>query len=77
MEAERVIDSLKHVLKGSTLKDMYASQDRSRFAHQLLVQHVESEVRRRKPVLLPSNEQMIQGLRYTLEELADMEPAAV
>lgn len=73
-EVELAVDSLRNVLAGAALKDMYASEDRGAFVHQLLVPHIESVVRRRQPVLLPSGEQMVQGLRCTLEEIANMEP---
>jgi outer membrane lipoprotein SlyB len=69
-EAEQVIDALKADLTGGTLKDMFASDDRQAFAHNLLVPHVEAEVQQRQPVRLPSDTQLIQGLRSVLEELS-------
>lgn len=72
-EAERIIDALKADLTGSSLKDMFASSDRQMFAHNLLVAHIEHVVSTRKRINLPSADQMIQGLRSVLEEVADME----
>ncbi|WP_199825329.1 hypothetical protein [Gorillibacterium timonense] len=72
-EAERIIDALKEDLTGASLKDMFASSDRQTFAQNLLVPHIENEVRTRKRVNLPSTDQMIQGLRDVLEEIADQE----
>src|SRR5690606_1534651 len=70
-EAEHIVDALKENLTGAALKDMFASEDRYAFAHSLLIDHVENEVKKRQKVRLPSEEQMIQGLREVLEEIAD------
>lgn len=72
-EAESIVDALKADLTGSTLKDMFASSDRTAFARNLLISHIEKEVRERRPIRLPTDEQMVQGLRGVLEELADEE----
>jgi gas vesicle protein len=52
-EAENIIENLKSELSGGKLKDMYASQDRDKFAHDLLVKYMKREVRKRKRVTLP------------------------
>lgn len=72
-EAEAVVDSLKNELTGSTLKDMFASSDRKGFANQLLIKHIEKEVKKRKKIVMPSDEQMRKSLRIVLEEMADAE----
>lgn len=70
-EAEKVVDELKSDLTGGTLKDMFASSDRKKFAKNLLIRHVETEVSKRKKVAMPSQEDMQKGLRKVLEGLAD------
>lgn len=70
-EAENIIDSLKDELTGSILKDMYASSRRKQFARKLLINHVESEVSKRKKIVMPSLKEMQKGLRNVLEEMSD------
>lgn len=70
-EAENIIDKLKVDLTGSTLKDMFASSNRRKFARNLLINHVEKEVSKRKKITLPSQEEMQKGLKSVLEEISD------
>ena len=70
-EAENIVDSLKEELTGRTLKDMFASKEKEEFAKNLLTKHIESEVRNRKKILVPSEKEMQKSLRKVLEEMAD------
>lgn len=70
-EAENIIDSLKGGLSGGILKDMFASSDRKNFAKSLLIRHVESEVKKRKRIILPSEEEMLKSLQKVLEEIVE------
>jgi hypothetical protein len=70
-EAENIIDSLKDKLTGSTLKEMFASSDRKEFARNLLINQVESEVKKREKIFIPSQEEMGLALKNVLEEIAD------
>lgn len=70
-EAENIIDELKGELSGGTLKDMFASSDRKKFARNLLIGHVEKEVKNRKKIVMPSEAEMQISLRKVLEEMAD------
>lgn len=70
-EAENIIDNLKDDLTGSTLKDMFASSDRVKFARNLLIDYVENEVKKRKKIDIPSYTEMQNSLRKVLEEIAD------
>ncbi|MGX6444025.1 hypothetical protein ACWM35_12490 [Neobacillus sp. K501] len=70
-EAERIIDHLKNDLTGSTLKEMFASPDRIEFARNLLIKHVESEVSKRKKIIIPSQDEMGSALKSVLEEMSD------
>lgn len=72
-EAESIVDALKNELTGRTLKDMFASSNRKAFAKNLLVNHIENEVKNRKKIVIPSDEAMKNSLRNVLEEIADME----
>jgi hypothetical protein len=73
-EAENIIDNLKTDLTGTTLKDMFASSNRRDFARNLMIGHVENEVRNRKRIQMPSEVEMQSGLRVVLEEMADSVP---
>lgn len=70
-EAENVVNMLQKDLTGSTLKDMFASSDRKKYAKNLLIKYVEKEVGSRKKIILPTEEQMQESLRTVLEEMAD------
>ncbi len=70
-EAENIIDHLKDDLSGGTLKDMFASSDREKFARTMMMRHVEREVEKREKISLPSDVEMQRGLRSVLEEMAD------
>lgn len=72
-EAENIIDNLKGEITGSTLKDMFASSSRKEFARNLLINNVENEVKKRKKISMPSQEQMQKGLRDVLEGMSDDE----
>lgn len=66
-EANATIENLKQHIDGSTLKDMYQSNDRHIFAHNLLEESVLPVVNSRRRIKLPSNEELISGLRTFLE----------
>ena len=70
-EATRIVDALGNCLDGGTLKDMYASSSRTRFADNLLVGLVENETAKRPKVKLPSLDQMQNILREVLEDIVD------
>lgn len=70
-EAEKSVDRLKDKLEGKILKDMYASSDREKFARNLLTPIIEREVKQREVIHSLSSEQVISGIRSTLEEISD------
>lgn len=70
-EAENIVDALKGDLSGGTLKEMFASSDRRKFAKDLLKKHIEKEVSKRKKITMPSQEEMQKSLREVLEEIED------
>lgn len=70
-EAVNIVEKLKSELNGGTLKDMYAEDNKKQFALNLLLDKTESEVKKRKKVSMPSEEDMISGLRIVLEEISD------
>ncbi|MBR5912789.1 MAG: hypothetical protein IKZ58_00270 [Selenomonadaceae bacterium] len=65
-ETEQVADKLKDKLDGSTLKDMYAADNRQQFAYNIIANIAESVVKNRQQILLPSTEQYINGLQKVL-----------
>lgn len=71
-EAEKVTDALKERLDGKMLKEMFASADRQAYARNILVPLIEKEVSKRRIISIPTNEQMLDGIRETLEELAEV-----
>lgn len=70
-EAEKIVDKLKEKLTGKTLKDMFASSQRMKFARNLIEPVVEQEVKKRKKIKIPTDVDMSRGLRVVLEELSD------
>ena len=70
-EADNIVEKLQKELNGKKLKDMFASSDRIEYADNLLIPIIESEIRKRKFVKVPTNKQMIDSLKEVLEEIAD------
>ena len=56
-EGEEITVGLQEKLKDKTLKDMYASEDRKKFAKDLLTPMFEEEVKKRDKIVLPTEEQ--------------------
>lgn len=61
-EGTRLADGLSSVLLGNTLKEMYASKDRAKFARDLIEPLFIEEVKNRPDILSPSDEE----LRYEM-----------
>ena len=72
-EVNETVNLLGTELTGGTLKDMFASSDRNGFADGLLQPKIESIVKKREVIRLPSAQQMNDGLRQVLEDIADIE----
>lgn len=70
-EAEKSVDRLGEELTGKLLKDMFASEDRELFARNILIPIIEKEASKRQSVQLPTDEQMIAGLRKVLEDISE------
>lgn len=70
-EAEKSVDKLGEKLDGKLLKDMFASEDRKKFAREMLVPIIKNETRKRKHISAVSNGQMAISLREVLEGIAD------
>lgn len=62
-----VIDDLQRELQGDKLLRMFASDDRERFADDLLTHIIEQVIRHRVRVRLPSGEAFLQAMGYLLE----------
>lgn len=70
-EAEKIVDKLGEKLSGNVLKDIYASTDRKSDIKNILVPLIEAEVEKREHIKPVTEEQMTQGLKEVLEEIAD------
>ncbi len=70
-EAEKSIDRLGDSLTPNVLKDMFASEGRQGYAKSILVPIIENEIKSRRKIELPSDEQMVQSLRMVLEEIEE------
>ena len=67
-EGEKIADLLKDKLIGGTLKDMYASSNRRKFANNLIIPCVEQVVKNRKYIKIPSNMELVSTLKTVLSE---------
>ena len=70
-EAEKSVDCLRDKLDGKTLKNMYASSDKKKFARNLLTPIIEREISCRTMIPALTQTQMISSIREVLEEIAD------
>ena len=61
-EVEMITAKLADCLTGDTLKDMFASSDRTKFAQSLLLPHIEDAVAHRNFIQLPDPDAMRHGL---------------
>lgn len=72
-EGEKICDRLSGIVDGDFLKDMFASSSHGGFAKRKLEPLFENIAKNRKRITLPSDEQMVQGLRAILDDVADDE----
>ena len=70
-EAECIINKLSQKLDAKILKDMFESDNRRMFAKSILIELIEEEVKRRKIIYLPSDEEMKEALKEALVEIAE------
>lgn len=56
-EADGLVDTLKNKLSGSTLKDMYQSEDREKFAEDLMKPLFKTKVAAREKIEIPTEEE--------------------
>ncbi len=69
-EANDVMDNVNKVIDNDTLKDMYSSSNRHAYAYNLLERSTLSVVGKRQAVKLPSNKELVRGLKEFLENPA-------
>lgn len=71
-EVENIVDKLSTNLSGKTLKDMFAHDDRTKYARdRLLIPIIENEVRKRKYVKRITYSQMMTSLKEVIESLSE------
>lgn len=75
-EAELVADELRAALSGAILKDMYAAPNHEKFADAVLRPLIEKSISLRIKIKSPTEEEMLQGMRKILEEVAHDEEKA-
>ena len=66
-EASNICNSLSQVLDDNTLKDMYASKDRTTFANELLVPLFEEEVSKRDTIQIPDIKQVRREMKEQMK----------
>ena len=66
-EGTCIVDALKNELVGDILKDMYASEDRHKFARELLEPLFIKEVSNRTPMEMPTEEELRYGMKTSLQ----------
>ena len=57
-EADTIISTLQQKLSDKTLKDMYASEDRNKFAQELMIPLFQEQVQLRKRIDIPAEEEV-------------------
>lgn len=72
-ETKHFVESLSKRLNGKTLKDMFASKDREKFAEDLATPLAEEEVSKRKKIKGDIDEEIEEGLVEALKEIAEGE----
>ena len=57
-EADEITDSLSKQLSTDTLKSMYESKDRTKFANKLIKSEFKNQINKRKKIEIPTQEQV-------------------
>ncbi len=70
-EAEKCVDRLRDELSAGMLKSMFASDNRQKFARDLLTRIIEKEVSKRPHIIIPSEEVFQDSIKEILEEISD------
>ena len=68
-EAESVSDALQTKLNATELKNMFAAKDRHIYARHMVEELVINEIRKREPVVIPSDELIEDSLLHILESM--------
>ena len=66
-ETQKKFDDLKDKLTGSTLKDMYQSENREKFAEDLMKPLFESKVASREKIVVPKEEEVRAEMLTTMK----------
>ena len=70
-EAEKICDRLSGIVDGDFLKKMFASESRHSFANKRMLPLFEDVAKRRQKVILPSEEDMVQGLKSVINNVVE------
>ena len=72
-EATKIVDRLKEKIDASLLRTMYASNDRKKFANDLLIDYFEDTINNRKKIITPTKFEFQNAVKEVLEEIANEE----
>lgn len=72
-EAEKCVDRLRDELDGKKLKDMFASNDRKKYARELMTSIIERQTKKRELIHELTSDQMLFGVKEVLEDISDMQ----
>ena len=78
-EATNVSEKLQEQLDAKALKDMYAAKNHNIYARNMVEKLINTEVKKRKAITLPTDEEMAEELIDVLEDIydeADLEPVS-
>ena len=70
-EARAVLEEFRNMFEHDTLRDMYASDNRKDYARSVLEPLVEEQAKARKPVELPSSDNIVRHTGLILREMAE------
>ena len=70
-ELQKIGENLNGSVDGNTLKDMFASKDRSKFARNLIEPYAESITKQRTKIAIPSDEEFEEQMIIVLEDIYD------
>ena len=69
-EAENIASALAEELSDDTLKDMFESDDREKFARELITPLFDNEIAKREPLEMPTEEEIRAELKLNLQGVA-------
>ena len=69
-EAEEISQKINKIFDQKTIKEMYSSHNRPRFAQKLIVRIIEDVVSKRRPIKLPTQQELFDEMTIVISETA-------